>query len=225
MIEKTSTLQGLPIGTGAAIGNYIRSLYLTAAKRYAIIGVEAKGLGFFDTLGANSAMVSDLILLLVSDDYTINPGVINDSHKVTDTASFGAIYAAHCSNNFTKEITRQHFSSVIIGDSTASIKLITPVALDITFYICEVTGLAKENLVSAALHELPVDSTGVLPIACSGKHVSRVWSTCEQHQFTEDLTIHIAGPSEEVVSSDLNFLKELYASYTYKSIDCLNDFK
>lgn len=216
MIHKTCSLTNLPLGTGAAIGSFIRSLYLTASTSYAIIGLSVDGLGFFDTLGANSAVVSDLIPMLACKSYIIRPEVINPANKIAEDTSIGAIYAVTIKNTFSNEISRKDFSSVLEGEDTDSVPLLDPVTLSITFYIGEVTGILGENLVSAVLHELPIDSTFVLPLSCTGKHISKVWSTYVRHKFGEDLTIHAEGPTEQIVDTDIEYLRKLYENYVLK---------
>lgn len=225
MIEKKCTIPNLPIGTGAAIGSFIRSLYLTASTRPAIIGINVDGLGFFDTLGANSAMVSDLIIMLIGQDYAINPAVLTEPHIVAKDTSLGTIYSITVTDTFSKAISREHFSNIFTGVPTEDIKLLEPVKLSITFYICEITGVASENIISAVLHELPVDSTFLLPVSCSGKHISKFWSTYSRHKFNEDLTLHIEGPDEQTVDADLEYIRNLYSNYVINAADCMASFQ
>lgn len=221
MIHKTCSMDNLPRGTGIALGSFIRSLYLTAAKRYAVIGINVDGLGFFDTLGANSALVSDLVPLIVGKDYVINPEVISDAHKIADATSLGNVYAITVNAHFSTEITRAHFSSVLKGEDTTSIRLLEPIRLSVTFYISEVVGVVSESIVSAVLHELSIDSTNIFPVSCTGKHISKVWTTYVSRKFTENLTLHVEGPTEEIVDADIKYLQELFLSYAIQAANSL----
>lgn len=224
MVHKTCSLPNLPLGAGAAIGSFIRALYLTASNSYAIIGLSVDGLGFFDTLGANSAVVSDLIPMLTGKSYIVRQEVINAANKIADDTSIGAVYAVTVKETFSNEISRQSFSRILEGEDTDPVPLLDPIKLSVTFYIGEVTGILGENLVSAILHELPIDSTFVLPLACTGKHISKVWSTYVRHKFGEDLTIHVEGPNEQIVDADIAYLRKLYVDYVLKVDTSMQSF-
>ena len=61
-MEKTAVLSDLPHGSGAALGAFIRSLFLTASNKYSIIGIGVNGQGAFDKIGNNTTLVTDVVL-------------------------------------------------------------------------------------------------------------------------------------------------------------------
>lgn len=224
MKEKSITITGLPKGVSAAIGNYVRTLYLAAASKYCIIGVSVNNLGFFERLGANTAMANDLLLMIAESEYLVKDEVLTDIHKLGNT-ELGDVYSITTTGHFENRISLSAFDKVFTVAKEKEIQLTEPVDLTVTFYICNIQGIVRENLITAALQDLSgqAESSHILYIPCRGRHVSDFWHTYKEHKFTEDLTLHIRGP-EDQISSDLAHLVGLHIEYITKLNDGLQQF-
>ncbi len=102
-MEKTAVLSDLPHGSGAALGAFIRSLFLTASNKYSIIGIGVNGQGAFDKIGNNTTLVTDIVLLFTSERYTISEK-ITEMARMCGSSSLGDVYELSISLNNASEI-------------------------------------------------------------------------------------------------------------------------
>lgn len=212
-MTKTVDLAGLPIGTGSAMGAFIRALSLTAVSRYAIIGMSVNNLGIFDKLGANTVQVSDVTLLFTSRAYTINKDIIKMGHCHGDSA-LGKIYSVSITLAGATSISTDSCKTFYHTSSPASIEFTEPVDLCLTFYICKISGIVSESMASVALSDVcdPENRHGVISTSAIGHRNSSCWTTVDRHKFTEDVTLHFEGDDYDFMD-DLNELKDVYMRY------------
>lgn len=213
-MEKTASLHDLPHGTGAAMGAFIRALYLTASSRYAIIGLNVNNQGIFEKVGNTTTLVSDILLLFTGDRYTIDDSITSTAHSI-GKSSLGEVYEISVSLHDITELSTNNCAGFYSTLKPRSITFTEPTNVVITFYICNVSGLISESRSLAALAEvLEEQSTSkTIPATAYGKRNSDCWSTLEEHKFTETLTLHFKNDSEEELSKDLEFLKQIYFDY------------
>ena len=212
-MNKTVDLTGLPIGTGSAMGAFIRALSLTAVSRYAIIGMSVNGLGIFDKIGANTVQVSDVIMLFTSRPYTINKDIVKMGHLHGESA-LGNIYSVSLSLSGAKNISTEHCQSFYHTASNESIEFTEPVDLCLTFYICKISGIVSESMASVALSDVcsKENRHSVISTSAIGHRNSSCWATVERHKFTEDITLHFEGDDYDF-TDDLSELKDVYMKY------------
>lgn len=223
-MKRETKISNLPKGSGAALGAFIRALYLTASSRYAIIGMCVNKQGMFEKVGNTTTLVSDIILLFTSDVYTIDDSVVTKAHNRGDSI-LGPVYEISVPLGTVSEISTDACKTFYTTSRERQIKLTEPADVVLTFYICKVTGMIHESQSSVALADVFAnkESAKIIPTTATGNRISRCWSTLEQHKFTEDLTIHFESDNETNFVNDLESLKNLYTEYVLKGADTLND--
>ena len=222
-MEKTAVLSDLPHGSGAALGAFIRSLFLTASNKYSIIGIGVNGQGAFDKIGNNTTLVTDVVLLFTSERYIISEK-ITEMARMCGSSSLGDVYELSISLNNASEIKTSDCVSFYTTQSERKITLTEPTPITLTFYICKVTGLISEARSSAALADVLADDeiAKVIPTTAFGERNSNCWSTLDEHKFTENLTLHFSNESEDELDADLRYLSELYKEYVIEGIELIN---
>lgn len=192
-MKKSFTLKGLPHCSGAAIGNFIRSIYMTADERLAIIGVSVDGLGLFERIPKSTVMVSDIVWGLIDKEYSLRSEVFDEYREVGST-DLGTVYSVSIQLNGVSEITTDNFSSVLITSNRRIAEFVNKQDLTITLYVMRVCGTMKESLSSACLQEaLKDNSNQVIPLACSGRRAMKCWHNITHNKFTEDLEVFLEG--------------------------------
>lgn len=217
-------LTGLPIGTGAAIGAFIRSLYMTASSRYAIIGISVNNQGLFEKLGANTTLISDVVFMFTAGKYALDEKVVESGTKIGKSC-LGDVYEIGLTFSNVSVISTDSCKHFYKAESSKSIQLLEPLdELRLVFYICKVQGRIREEIASSALTDvLPADSISrVIPVTATGKRNTRCWSTLTSHKFTEDVELHFEGNDDEC-SQDLNELLRLFTGYCGQMLDILTD--
>lgn len=222
-MKREAKLLNLPKGSGAALGAFVRALYLTASSRYAIIGMSVNKQGMFEKVGNTTTLVSDIILLFTADVYTIADSITAKAHNRGDSI-LGQVYEISVPLGAVSEISTDTCSSFYTTPHARSIKLTEQTDIVLTFYICKVTGLIHESQSSVALADVFTDKEAakIIPTTATGNRISKCWSTLEQHKFTEDLTIHFESENETEFMNDIASLKEIYTNYVLLGADSLD---
>lgn len=221
-ITKEMSIEGLPIGTGAAIGSFLRTLYMTAAPRYAIIGMEVCNGTLFDKLANNTTMVSDVVMLFTGYDYALVDSEVERGEVVSGSrGSNECIYQL----SYTLERKISEISTDLFGAYHSahprSIKLAAPIDnFSITFYVRRVTGIFKKTEAQAALSEVS-SSSPIIPIAAMSLRTTKVYSTLKTSTFTEDVTLHISGDDTEI-EADIEALCQVWQKYSTKVSNALD---
>lgn len=211
-MKRTFDFSNLPHGSGAAVGNFVRSIYMTSSRRPAIVGIAINNLGFFEHIPQNTVMVSDIVCGFVSEEYSINPQILTDD-RVAGVSDLGNVWAINVQITDATELRTEHFKNVLITKSRSLATFAQPQDITVTFYIMDVCGVMKETLASACLQEALGDKHSVVaPLSCVGQRTMRCWHTIQKNKFTEDVTIHLEAP-DEVFFEDFNHLKETLTNY------------
>lgn len=217
-------LTGLPIGTGAAIGAFLRSLYLTASSRYAIIGISVNNQGLFEKLGANTTLVSDVVFMFTANKYSLDEKAV-ETGTFTGNSCIGKVYEIGFTFSDVSVISTDLCKRFYKSENQKSIQLLESLnELRLVFYVCKVHGRIREEIASSALTDvLPADSISrVIPVTATGKRNTKCWSTITSHKFTEDVEFHFEGTDEEC-PRDLAELFSLYSQYCGQILDILTD--
>lgn len=211
-MKKELVFENLPHGAGAAIGNFIRSIYMTASSRYAIIGISVGKYGFFDSLPGTTTLVSDLISEITREDYQVKPDAIANCQTCVDTG-MGEIYVVQIPLADISELNTEDFSRVLSIKRKTLAKFMQPQSFTISFYIMNVQGVMKEEISSACLLDaFKEESIGIIPLSAVGQHTMNCWHTIERNEFTESVTIHLEA-SEAVFEADFDDLKATVSQY------------
>lgn len=238
MDEKTVTFENLPIGTGSALGTFIRGLYLTASQKYTIVGIsikDEKGLylssPFSRLENIGTAIANDLILHLTTEYYYISQELI--LHNYTEKKSlddiavgiFNGLYYIEVSTDGV--ISKHKFSSAFIPvsdylghmPSEDMVSLASDSAkLTVGLYV----SLCRGNFTQADANEF-LDSCNikehVFPVAGCAQRASNCWFTIDGSQTAamETLTIHLKG-DPKCIEADAVELKRLCSTFT-KSVN------
>lgn len=243
-MQSEFVLSNLPVGTGAGIGAFIRTLYLTASERWAIIGLQVNDLNLFDHIGkADTTMVSDLVLLFTGYNYVIPSSFDLEGNKtILDPAGDGIssidikmytldtrrVYGVTVHIKDGQDVlSTDMFRELYVTDKTRTIKLAEPThGLVITFYISRVCGVLRKSATQAIFNfsdDSPENSRFkyVVAVPATGKRNSRCWSTLETDTQTEAVTIHLEG--ELSFEDDLAELRRLVSEYSGYVIDCIQN--
>lgn len=243
-MEYSFTLSDLPVGAGAGVGAFIRTLYLTASERYAIIGLQVRNstslLNLFERLMPDStSLVSDLIVMLTGYDYVI-PDKLNlqTSTPVIDSTVEGIgqitvesyildgrdVYGITVPiKNGTTILSTDLFKDFYWTATRREIRLAGPTdGLCITFFVSEIHGSLRESE-SQAIFEASHNTnfSSVIFIPASGKRNSNCWSTLQTDSQSETVTIHLAG--ELSLDDDLLALRTVIEKYGSMAITCVNE--
>lgn len=241
MNEKTITFENLPIGTGSAIGTFIRGLYLTASQKYTIVGISIKdGKNFylsspFSKLeDAGTAIANDLILHLTTEYYYISEDFIEQYYtpivnvtpgsKAVDTFS-GLYYTDILLNNLTDGIISKHdFSSAFIPVSDylghmAKMDMVRLVSdstkLTVRLYVSLCRGNFNQADADTFLRWYS-NTEHVFPVAGCAQRASNCWFTISDSQTAhmEALTLHLKGDSACFVEDarELQRICSIYAN-------------
>lgn len=224
-MKKELKLYGLPHGCGAAVGNFIRSTYMAACSRDAIIGVsvacDGNSLGLFDHLPQDSVMVSDIVWALLDKEYAIRPEVLTND-RIVGRTDLGEIYAVSLQLPQVKQITTEQFSKFIVTETRQLVEFIYKQNVQITLYIMNVCGVMKESVSSTCLQELPNGSSNtVIPLACSGRRQLKCWFNIVGEKFTEDLIVYLEG-NDHTFEDDYEHFSEVIMSYLSKVLRMLH---
>lgn len=212
LASKTITFTKLPHGSGAAIGSFIRSLYMTASTRPAIIGVSLNNLGFFEHLPQSTTLVSDIVCGIISEEYVILDDVLTDDH-VRGMSDLGAVWEVGIHLQDVQQLSTDHFSSLMRTKQRVLAEFIQPQDLFFTFYIMNVQGVMKETLSSACLQEVLGSQCNIVaPLSCTGQRRTKCWHTIQSSKFTEDVTIHLEGDAHNF-EGDCKHLLEILTKY------------
>ena len=203
------TIKNLPLGAGAALGSFVRSTYLTASQKYAIMGMKINDCCLCDMIGNTTVIASDVILLLTGTLYELNPTAITEQQLVSHS-DIGDIYKLTASFKGITQLSRSDFKAVYSAPEDKTILFSEPVDITISLYICKVTGIIKESISAVCLQSIA--ETNIIPVVCDNKTPTNCWHTIESHKFSEDLTIHMESPIKDPIS-DLNALKTLTVDY------------
>lgn len=211
-MTRTFDFSNLPHGSGAAVGNFIRSVYMTSSKRPAIVGIAVNNLGFFEHIPQSTTMVSDIVCGIISEEYSINPIILTDD-RIAGTSDLGDVWAVSVQIPDTTELRTEHFKNVFITKSRTLATFAQPQNITVTFYIMNVCGVMKETLASACLQEALGDKHNVVaPLSCMGQRTMKCWHTIQKNKFTEDVTVHLEAP-DNIFDDDFNHLKDILAGY------------
>lgn len=225
MITKEFSLTDLPIGTGSAIGAFIRALYMTAARKLSIIGIRVKSdehfLNLFSPLeNGESALVSDLILHLTTEPYVIlSKGIsMNSSDIYQQTITvLGNGNTRICKDDFkdfylaVKEPWSAQWS---YNDLIVQLTQKATVPLEITFFIKDCQGNFTQADSNAWLSDYG-SVEGIIPVAGCAQRTSKCWFNIEQGISTETLTFFLRGDSRSI-DEDLSCIKSIITEYTSK---------
>lgn len=226
MVTKEFSITDLPIGAGAAIGAFIRAIYMTASRKLSIIGIRVKlddhFLNLFSPLGdGESALVSDLILHLTTEPYVI----LNTGSFLEDASGIYRQTVTVLDNGST-QICKKDFKDFYLAvkepwsaqwtynDLIIRLTQQSATPLEITFFIKDCQGNFTQADSNAWLSEYgSID--GVIPVSGCAQRTSKCWFNIKQGISTETLTLFLRGDSR-CIDEDFDCIKKVIADYTAK---------
>lgn len=215
--RKEYTVNDLPHGSGAVIGNFIRSSAFLMYDSPTVIGVSVNQQTAFCLISdTDTTLVADFIVALGTLQYRILdlaglPGV----QRVGNSD----IYKFSCNFN-QKVIKAGDFGGLFITDTpdVVLLEFVEPTQITVDLLVSSVTGIMSVESTSAHIKEaFEYSDRGLCYIAmpANSRHTNlNIWFNTKECGDTESLTLFVDGTSEDVDIIEKCVLRNIKSIFT-----------